>query len=263
MPSAVVNGRAFYWREAGSGPPVILLMGLETDHRGWFRLVPHLAPWFHCISPDNRDVGRSGFASAAYERAALAEDTLGLMDQLGIESAAFIGQSMGGAVAQVIARRAPERVKRLVLISSFAALEERSKSLLSQWKTLRRALSLRDYYAGAFLWMYTRSEYDTSGLIETLLQRATANPAPQPYDAFCRQVDAVLRFDSRPWLRELSVETLIVSGDEDLVTPPANAHELAASIPKSGLLMVEQSGHGLVLTGAINAVGADICQFLM
>src|SRR5581483_10494016 len=122
MPKVNVHNLDLFWRESGEGPPIVLLMGLETDHRGWARLVPQLKSSFRCISTDNRDVGQSGLATAPYSIEDMADDTLALLDHLELTSVNLIGQSMGGAIAQVIAHQHPQRVSKLVLISSFCVL---------------------------------------------------------------------------------------------------------------------------------------------
>lgn len=262
MPSASVNGLELFWRDDGAGRPVVLLMGMETDHRGWSRVARPLKQEFRCISLDNRDVGLSGKASGPYGVAAMADDTIGLIDHLRLDKVMLIGQSMGGAIAQELARKFPDRIERMVLISSFSTLDARSRSTLQGWKAIRGKLSLREYYAVVFPWMYTTDEYARPGFIEAILTGATANPNPQSHEAFGRHVDAVVNFDSSAWLQQLAVETLIISGQQDAITPPAIARELTSRTPRSRMILVEGAGHGLAMTSAIDPVIPEIFNFI-
>jgi pimeloyl-ACP methyl ester carboxylesterase len=263
MPFVNVNGIDLFWREAGSGPPIVLIMGMETDHRGWARIARSLKNQFRCISLDNRDIGQSSFASEPYQASDMAADTIGLIDHLGLDKVALIGQSMGGTIAQELARRFPDRIDRMVLISSYSTFNNRARSAVHAWKAMRQKLSLREYYASVFPWMYTIEEYDRPGFVQHILDKASANPKPQPYDAFCRHVDAVAGFDSSPWIRDLSVKTLVVSGAEDMVTTPADAFALASGLKGSGdPIIIQGTSHGLAMTNAIDHVVPEISDFL-
>jgi pimeloyl-ACP methyl ester carboxylesterase len=148
------------------------------------------------------------------------------------------------------------------LISSFSRLDARARNALQGWKAIRGKVSLREYYAVVFPWMYTPDEYARSGFIEPILTSAAANPNPQGAEAFGRHVDAVVNFDSSLWQHELAVETLIVSGQQDAITPPAIARELTSRIPRSRMILVEGAGHGLAMTSAIDPVIPEISNFI-
>lgn len=262
MPFVESDGIQVFWREVGKGPPVLLIMGLETDHRGWARVIPFIKVGFRCISFDNRDVGRSGLASAPYAVSDMARDAVRLLDELGLASVSIIGQSLGGAIAQQIAASRPERVEKLILVSSFAYLPERSRAALRAWKKLRRLLSLREYYEAIFPWMYSESELGNLEFMNRVLDSAAGNDLRQSYEGFCRQVEAAINFDSRSWLKKIRVPTLIFCGTEDLITPPAAANELATGIERAELKLFENAGHGLVMTNAIESVNREIIRFL-
>src|SRR6185312_5620550 len=96
--------------------------------------------------------------------------------------------------------------------------------------------------------MYTSDEYAMPGFVDAILANAAANPNPQSVEAFGRHVDAVVNFDSSSWLQQLAAETLIVSGEQDLITPPAVARDLASRISRSRVILVQGAGHGLAMT---------------
>lgn len=262
MPQTDIKGRSIFWREAGEGPPTIFLMGLETDHRGWFNVVPQLSSQLRCISLDNRDVGRSSPAAADYTIADMAEDVINVADALSLETFNVVGQSMGGAIAQELARQWPHRVRGMVLISSFVALPARTVCVLQAWKTLKGTLSALDYYSVALPWMYPLADFEDRKAVDLLLNRAASNPCPQPVDGFCRQVNAVSRFNSADWLPDVKVSALIVSGEEDLITPPTAAEQLRRLLPISNIRLVPEAGHALALTDKLLPELPTIAAFL-
>src|SRR4051812_1095975 len=109
--------------EKGDGPPLVLIHGLAGDLSAW---APQLEAWssrYRVIAFDNRGAGQSTQVDEPISTEDMAHDTLMLMDELGIDNACIVGRSMGGAIAQHIALRAPDRVRALVLCASFAKLD--------------------------------------------------------------------------------------------------------------------------------------------
>ena len=102
------NGIRMNYTQCGEGEPLILIMGLGADVSKWVDHVNAYKRYFCCISVDNRGAGKTSAPSEdAYSTEQMAEDTVALMDAMGIESAHIHGISMGGAIAQVIAARHP------------------------------------------------------------------------------------------------------------------------------------------------------------
>lgn len=108
-------------REAGSGPPVILLHGFPQTHMAWARVAPRLAEDFRVIVPDLRGYGGSDAPAddaghTAYSKRTMAADVVGLMDALGIAQAAVLGHDRGARVAYRLALDHPARVARLGIL---------------------------------------------------------------------------------------------------------------------------------------------------
>ena len=119
MPHVKTNGIQMYYEERGQGEPLILLMGLGGDGSLWEKHVRAYESYFRCILVDNRGVGRSDKPEGPYTTGQMAQDVLGLMNSIGIDSANVSGISMGSAVAQEMALARPQAVKSLTLISSW------------------------------------------------------------------------------------------------------------------------------------------------
>ena len=117
----VAPGRVIAWTAIGDGPPLLLLNGYAATGADWDPVfLGQLAAHFRVITPDNVGLGLSTLASgeAVGGAAGMTADSIALFDALGIERAAVVGWSMGGFVAQSLARQAPERVSALGLIST-------------------------------------------------------------------------------------------------------------------------------------------------
>src|SRR4051794_37809198 len=116
MAIASVNDISMYYEQHGpdDGEPVLLIAGLSLNTTTWFRQIPSLADGgYRVIAFDNRGAGRSGKPEMSYSIAMFADDTAGLMDALGIDSAHICGMSMGGMIAQELALGHPTRVRSL------------------------------------------------------------------------------------------------------------------------------------------------------
>jgi 3-oxoadipate enol-lactonase len=193
-------------------------------------------------------VGQSALTPVPYTIADLADDAAGLLAALGVPSAHVVGWSMGGAVAQELALRHPERVRGLVLIATYTSSDPRGAVRQRSWALLRERLSLQEYADATWPWVYTVHDYRTPGLIEGAFQRMLETPAPQPNEAYRRQVEAVLSHHTEGRLGGIGVPTLLIFGEEDLLTPLRFARVLAAEVPNARLVTIPRAGHALLWT---------------
>ncbi|HET9111950.1 MAG TPA: alpha/beta fold hydrolase [Ktedonobacterales bacterium] len=109
-----------YYEIQGEGEPLALSIGLGTDISEWQRIIQPLAQHHTVIAFDNRGAGRTDTPEQAYTIERMADDTDGLLRALGIERADIRGVSLGGRIALALALAHPERVDKLVLVSTSA-----------------------------------------------------------------------------------------------------------------------------------------------
>ena len=120
MPTYQRDELSFHYQIAGSGEPVLLIMGITASHEVW---EVHSSDWsqhFQCVMPDNRGVGQSASPSGDYTTSEMALDLIALLDHLALEQVHVVGCSMGSTIAQQLALLAPQRVKSLVLMCPWA-----------------------------------------------------------------------------------------------------------------------------------------------
>ena len=107
MPVAKVNGININYKIYGQGEPLVMIMGLSANQSGWVTQIGFFKKHYKVITFDNRGVGKSDKPIGSYTTKIMADDTIGLMDHLGIDKANFMGVSMGGMIAQEIAINYP------------------------------------------------------------------------------------------------------------------------------------------------------------
>ena len=253
MPSVrVATGVELFYRETtppdGRGAEtesILWIMGLGNDHRGWAYQIPAFRDTFRCITYDNRDSGQSQQAEHNYDVAELAGDAIGLLDALDVERAHVVGFSMGGAQAQELAIRHPERVRKLVLCNTYTSRDARGAEMFRGRVLLRERLSAEEYYRLTLPWAYAYQDYQRPGYIDGVIEALLNDPNPQPLDAFRRQVEATVSFDSEDRLGQITAPTLLLFGEDDITTPLRFARALDAGIADTTLHTVPGAGHGL------------------
>ncbi len=247
MPSISTGTTSLFYQESGSGDPVLFLPGLGADHTAWGLQIATLQRGFRCIAVDNRDCGRSDKASAPYSIRDMAADTVGLIDALGIERAHVVGWSMGGAIAQELTLARPERVRSLALVASYHERDPRAVARSALAVQIRSELGHEAFLRFAQISIFTYRAYQREGYIEGILKRGLEYPYTQSVEAYARQASATVQHESRGRLGAIAVPTLVLVGDEDILTPLERfARPMAAEIPNAHLEVIAEVGHALL-----------------
>ena len=215
----------------GRGQPLILLEGLGGDIPGWRRNIPVLARELLVIAYDFRGNGDSDDPPAPCSMATFVDDTLALLDSLGVDRTHVYGQSFGGMVAQEIAFTAPERVRTLILACTDMGP---SRAVRSEGATAPKHEPWRALYAAGF------PDAHPEHVAEDL--RIGAAQPEHPVGGR-RQWEAMQEFDSYDRLPDLRIPTLVLHGTEDRMIPVENGRRLAARIPDAELVLLEGAGH--------------------
>jgi 3-oxoadipate enol-lactonase len=234
---------------ADGSPPMILLEGMGGDVPGWRRNIPTLARELRVIAYDFRGNGNSAEPPGPATMATFVEDTIALLDALGIGRAHVYGQSFGGMVAQEIALGSPERVRTLILGCTHAGPRHAVRAKSSG---VPKGAPWRAMYSPAF------PDRHPEHVAEDLRIGAAQ---PKHPEGGRRQWEAMQGFDSFERLPALRVPTLIVHGTEDQAIPPENARVLAERIPHAELVLLEGAGH-LYHSEQAEAADAAVLDFV-
>lgn len=244
MPFCKVGELNMHYRVVGEGPVLVLIMGLSGDLTWWEPLLPELEKNFRLLLFDNRGAGLTDMPDGQYSIPMFAADTVGLMASLGIPQAHVFGVSMGGMIAQEIALRHPERVKRLVLGCTHAGgqgfMMPSSEALEAMMLTRGKSLEeiARQNIAILFGPGFTRKNPD---FVEAMIRRYLDHPPPRK--PFVQQLWAALGHNCYDRLEGIRTPTLILTGDADALVPPENSETLRAGIPESRLVRLRGAGH--------------------
>ena len=227
------NGQKLYFEVHGDGPPLVLIMGIGYDATLWtLAQVPALSDTFQVVIFDNRDVGRSSHASEPYTIADMADDVAGLMDALDMTRAHVLGLSMGGMIAQEFALRHASRLDRLVLTGCGAAPARVTFDPIRTWNWVKATDKTGEVFAcQQFTWLFSNSFLRNAEAVQQTMALLASNPNPVGPDAYDRQAQAYLRFDALDRVAEISSPTLMIAGEQDLLTPPWVCREVADRIP--------------------------------
>jgi pimeloyl-ACP methyl ester carboxylesterase len=238
------NAQELYFEVHGEGPPLVLVMGIGYDATLWtLAQVPALSRTFQVVIFDNRDAGRSSNATGAYTIADMADDTAGLMDALEIERAHVLGLSMGGMIALEVALRHAGRVDRLVLSGCGAAPARAAFDPIRTWSWVKAADTTGDVFAcQQFTWLFSHAFLRDAEAVQRTIAVLAGNPNPVRAEAYRRQADAYLQYDALDRLAAITSPTLVVVGEQDLLTPPWVCREVANGIPGAQFEIITGDG---------------------
>jgi pimeloyl-ACP methyl ester carboxylesterase len=260
VPYADIDAGRLYFEQHGEGPALLCIQGLAVDVSGWRPQIPAWSQRFQVVVFDNRDAGRSFYAAAPYDISAMATDALELADALGHRRFHLLGSSMGGAIAQEIALRAPERVLTLTLAVSYAGngVLDRERTRLS----LAAAEHQSDEDRAAELMVLTLSEQSFEQLgdqLSAMREMLLAYPYRQSREGYLRQLEASATHDARERLGGLRMPVHVIGAEQDTFVPAWKSQELARLIPGARLSMISGAAHAVNLerTAEYNALVLD------
>lgn len=245
-----VNGIPFAYRDTGpaTGVPLVLFnhWGAVLDNFDP-AIIDGLAQTRRVITTDYRGIGGSG-GSAPLTVGEMADDAIQLIHALGLETVDVLGFSLGGFVAQDIALKAPNLVRRLILTGTGPAGGSGIDKVGSvTWPLMFKGLlTLRDPKLYLFFTSTPNGRRSASLYLQRLKARKkNRDKGPTP-SAFLRQLKAITAWGKQPPqdLGSLRTPTLIVNGDNDIMVPSVHSSALAKRIPNAQLVIYEDAGHG-------------------
>ena len=243
------NGQELYYELHGEGPPLVLVMGIGYDSSLWtLAQVPVLSTQFQVILVDNRDAGRSSKARNPYEIADMADDLAGLLDALGIQRSHVLGLSMGGMIALEFALRHGDRLDRLVVAGTGAAPARSAVDPIQIWSWVKANDATGEVFGGQqFVSLFSTEFLRNHEAVRDTAELLASNPYPISPEAYGRQAGAYRQFDSLDRLAGITAPTLVVVGEQDLLTPPWIAREVAEAIPGARFEVIRGDGSSHVV----------------
>jgi pimeloyl-ACP methyl ester carboxylesterase len=251
-----IDGREVNYVDVGEGPALVLLHGLGASWQSWLENVPEFARDHRVVAMDLPGFGYSEMPVEDISIEYYANWTFRLLEALGIDAAALVGNSMGGFVAAEMAIRRPDRVQRLAVVSA-AVL----------WQTYRRAqplvqlARLSDAIVARALarttddvatrprlrsWALATAGFRYPHLIPKELAHEMVRSARRT-DGFLPALEAIADFPLEDELPKISCPVLIVWGAHDTLVPVKDAKRMEELIPDSRRVVFERTGHVAML----------------
>ena len=244
-----VDGAQIVYRRIGNGRPLLVLNGFAATSADWDpSFINGLASSNELILLDNRGIGRSTDDGKPFDIAQLADDAARVIGTLGFEGTSVLGWSMGGFIAQTLALQHPDRVNKLILLSTDSGGTDADLASAAVWSQLVDTSGTPDEQARRLLSLLFPSDVAESIYREfgDIVAAARARLSPDLINRQAGAMEAWHRNAVGARLRQISAPVLIATGTEDVVIPPSNALKLVNAIPSAWLAQFPHGGHAFM-----------------
>jgi aminoacrylate hydrolase len=246
MPDTVRNGCRLHWEIHGSGPPLVLAAGLGGTATFWHANIPALSKHFTVLAFDQRGTGRSSRVEVESVEE-MSADLIAILDAAGVQRAAYLGHSTGGAIGVATALDYPDRLSSLVIYASTTCGDTYRRRIFDLRLDLLSHLGALTYAKYTTLLLYPPYWINAN---DEKLRELELLTSKQLGDAKVQgsRLDAILKFDRRSDLSGLNLPTLVLCCEDDILTPSYFSREYANLIPNAKLLLVPRGGHAYAQT---------------
>ena len=232
--AVAVNGIELNYRLEGDGEETIVLInGLADDLETWvLQIDDFLAAGYRVLRIDNRGVGGSSKPAGPYSSRMLADDAKALVDHLGLSGFHLMGVSMGGMIAQEYALAYPGDLTTVTFGCTYASPGPFCSRMFAMWADLAPVLGVPFVMRDVTLWAFTVPFFEQRG--EDLAEFETAmRYMDQPVHAYLAQLAVIQQHDTTSRLGEITVPSLVLAGEEDILIPVSLSRRIHDAIPGS------------------------------
>ena len=242
----------------GDGPPLFLIHGIGAARNTWAKAMPILTSRFTVITYDLRGHGASPMPESTFGLDDLVCDLEALREKLNIDSAHFAGHSLGGMIGPAYARLYPDRVLSLGLLSTAAfRTEEDSAKVWGVVHAMQKdgipdiLPTLTDrWFTDAFI-------KNSAEVVEARLKQVIATDA----EVFLNVFGIYAGTEMAPWIHEIDVPSLVLTGENDGGCNPRLNKQIAAALPNSELVILPDYKHSILLEAG-DIVAEQIRRFI-
>ena len=267
MKTAKISTGELAYIDRGAGQPVLLVHGFPLDHTMWDSQIEALSEHARVIAPDLRGFGQSQLGPVdlthgiTMER--YADDLAEFLDELNLgadQPIVFVGLSMGGYIAWQFVRKYAVRLRGLALLDT-RSLADTDEARAGR---IKMAENVAEWGSGRVAEMMgpklsAPNTFKTKPAVVTALRRVVESTSPAGIAAAQRGLAA--RPDMTSLLPQIDVPTLVIVGDEDAISPPAEMQAIAAAIPNAEFVVIPNSGHMTTMENP-EAVNAALARFI-
>lgn len=217
-----------------NNPVLVFSNSLGADNSMWDELVPFLLPYFQVLQYDTRGFGGSEITTEPYTIELLGQDVINLLDELKIDEAYFCGLSMGGLIGQWLGIHHPERILKIILANTAAKVGE-----AEMWNNRIKAVKesgIESIVLGTMERWFSEEFRINNPQRVAEIQKVFSNCEVLGYVNCCA---AIRDADFSEDLHKINLKTLVITGDEDVVTTVADAEFLVKNIPNATLTILK------------------------
>jgi len=245
---SATDGTRIHYEVTGKpgATPVLMIQGLGASKNAWNLQRIAMATRFRIISFDNRGAGRSDKPTVPFTLEQMAEDAITVLDAAGMETAHVVGASMGGVISQIVAVKHPHRVRSLTLVCTACRNHPWRQELLQSWAKTAEEKGMIEVGKEAAQWVMSPRSFRRLVPAFTWMGPLAAL---RPRHSFVSQIDAILntREDLVDQLSTITAPTMVIVGNQDILTPRGDSEEIAERIPNAELVVISGAAHGLMM----------------
>ncbi|SLN25294.1 3-oxoadipate enol-lactonase 2 [Roseovarius litorisediminis] len=242
----------------GDGPPLFLIHGIGAARNTWAKALPVLTPHFTVVTYDLRGHGASPMPQGEFGLDELVNDLERVRDRTGFEAAHFAGHSLGGMIGPAYARRFPDRVKSLGLLSTAAFRTEDDSAKV--WGVVR---AMEEKGIPQVLGTLT-DRWFTDGFIAEhgdVVERRLKQVVDTDAEVFLNVFRIYAGVEMAPWLHEVTAPSLVLTGENDGGCNPRLNRLIDAALPNSELVILPGLKHSLLLEAG-DVVAENLVRFI-
>ena len=244
----VADGTRIHYEVTGrpGATPILMIQGLGASKNAWNLQRIAMATRFRSISLDNRGAGRSDKPTQPFTLEQMADDAIAVLDAAGVETAHVVGASMGGVISQIIAVKYPHRVRSLTLVCTACRNHPWRQELLQSWAHTAEEKGMIEVGKEAAQWVMSPRSFRRLVPAFTWMGPLAAL---RPRYSFVSQIQAILdtREDLVDELSSITAPTMVIVGNQDILTPRGDSEEIAERIPNAELVVISGAAHGLMM----------------
>lgn len=247
--------------DEGQGQPLVFLHGFPLDHAMWQHQLHAFRTSHRVLIPDQRGFGRTPLGDRPATISQFATDVAGLLEAAGVSIPIVLcGLSMGGYVALAFAQRYPHLLRGLILCDSRAACDT-PENAAHRLKLAERVLTEGPTVVAEAMLprLFSPTTVERQPHVVDAMRNVILACSPQGIAHGLRALAS--RPDATTWLPEIRTSTLLIVGEQDIISPPAEMQGMAAALPHGRCVVIPQAGHMAPLEQPA-AVNAALHEFL-
>jgi len=236
MNTVAVNGIKLAYVRRGKGTPLVLIHGYPLDHISWDEVASLLENKFDVILPDLRGFGQSTTVETPYTISDMADDLASLLDHLEVEKAALAGHSMGGYVALAFAKKYPQRVSGLGLVSS-QAVADSPEGKDRRYQTAADVVEKGVNIVAEAMTPKLSTDASVQAFVRDVIVKQSKSSVIGALKAMAERENLMSHLSS------VKFPVVLIHGNADVLIPIERAKEIKTVLPSAQLVELQGAGH--------------------